>query len=467
MNEYTTIELADMILQEKTEKIKPENIRHNIQVFDIIGTYKGDTGASYAPANIPAFTGVGLNTTNDSTLTSTSYPYTNLDIFDVEHLNTGNAKRLYYTFYHCSNLTTLRGLTNWDTSNVTHMRNTFGGMYNITSLEELRNWNTNNVTYMCDIFKYMNNVNLEPLINWDMNNMQIINYMHGSRHYDLSLFADRNYTNIIVNKLLSFNHQINLDNMYNCNFYNCILNMPFMFGNVKSMPEISTWYFDNCNICNLCYYQPKDFKPEFTMNGKNMNLYFMWGSQNTSQYIPNIISTGNYNIDGISAPYMFANASKINTVENITFTHAQDLSYMFNNCSNIVSINNMHVSFETNNGYGDSYRLGQMSSMFYRCINLRDITCIENWQYIDNVSTGDTTPVELRYMFYGCNNLSNESLYAICNFFYNIRPYMNNTAQRNLLNNCSNGPFYGSNINLRNVLDEDMITKMNTRGFIL
>ena len=34
---YTTMDLANMILQEKTNKITPENIRHDVQIFDIVG----------------------------------------------------------------------------------------------------------------------------------------------------------------------------------------------------------------------------------------------------------------------------------------------------------------------------------------------------------------------------------------------------------------------------------------------
>lgn len=69
---YTTMDLANMILQEKTNKITPENIRHDVQIFDIVGNYKGDTGAAYRPRRVQ-FTGVGLNTYNDSTMREPRY----------------------------------------------------------------------------------------------------------------------------------------------------------------------------------------------------------------------------------------------------------------------------------------------------------------------------------------------------------------------------------------------------------
>lgn len=464
---YTTMDLANMILTEKTNKITPENIRHDVQIFDIVGTYKGDTGASYSPTVLAPFTGIGMNTYNSYTETYIRYEGRNLDIFDVEHLDTSNVKKLSYTFYHCDDLNTLRGLTNWDVSNVTEMRKTFGSGYNLTSVQEVGNWNTNNCTYYDNVFKYLHNVDITPITNWDISNAYVNSFISGHSHYDLSGFANRDYVNMRINTLLSFSNQQNLDNMYNCNFYNCTMNQMFYFGNVPSLPEISTWYFKNCNISNLCRSQPKNFRPEFTMNGNNMNLYYMWGSDNGYSYTPNMISTGNYNIDNVHATNMFANASKIADVENITFTHARCLNCMFYNCSNITSINNMQITLETPNGHSDYYYFGNISYMFYNCTNLKDMTCIENWKYIDNVSTGDSAPINIMQMFYNCRNLSNNSLYAICNFFYNISPYMNNRYQKNLMSSNSYSPFYYTNINLRNVLSEDMINKMTSRGFTL
>ena len=203
------------------------------------------------------------------------------------------------------------------------------------------------------------------------------------------------------------------------------------------------------------------------MNGNNMNMWYLWGSDNGYSHTPNMISTGNYNIDNVYAANMFTNASKITDVENITFTHARCLNCMFYNCSNITSINNMQVTLETPNGYSDPYYVGNISLMFYNCTNLKDMTCIENWKYIDNVSTGDSAPINIMQMFYNCRNLSNNSLYAICNFFYNISPYMNNRHQKNLMSSSSYSPFYYTDINLRNVLSEDMINKMTSRGFSL
>jgi hypothetical protein len=72
MNNYTTMDLANMILTEKTNKITPENIRHNVQIFDIVGNYVGDEQFLYKPRRIQ-FTGVGLSKTNEQTMYNPDY----------------------------------------------------------------------------------------------------------------------------------------------------------------------------------------------------------------------------------------------------------------------------------------------------------------------------------------------------------------------------------------------------------
>lgn len=125
MNNYTTMDLAEMILQEKTNKITPENIRHNVQIFDIVGEYKGDSGAAYSPKRI-AFSGIGLNTYNSYTMVADWYYHgKNLDIFDAEHLDVSNATNLEYSFCGTREINTLRGLANWDTHNMTSFTNAF------------------------------------------------------------------------------------------------------------------------------------------------------------------------------------------------------------------------------------------------------------------------------------------------------------------------------------------------------
>ena len=147
---YTTMDLANMILTEKTNKITPENIRHDVQIFDIVGNYKGDTGASYRPRRI-AFSGAGMNGTNWG-YGGFNYPGANLDIFDVTHLDTSNATNISYTFYQTPNITTLRGLENWNTDNMTSFAYAFQYKYNLTNIDAVSNWNTSNVKSMFQMF---------------------------------------------------------------------------------------------------------------------------------------------------------------------------------------------------------------------------------------------------------------------------------------------------------------------------
>ena len=69
----------------------------------------------------------------------------------LENLNTSNVREMGNMFYYCSSLTSLN-LSSWDTSNVAHMNNMFSACSSLTSLD-LTSFNISKVTNM----KYMFN----------------------------------------------------------------------------------------------------------------------------------------------------------------------------------------------------------------------------------------------------------------------------------------------------------------------
>lgn len=74
-------------------------------------------------------------------------------------------------FNNCENLTTINGISNWDTSNVKNMRNMF---QECEFLEELilSNWNTSNVEEMQEMFNNCKNLRTLDLSNFDMSNVR-------------------------------------------------------------------------------------------------------------------------------------------------------------------------------------------------------------------------------------------------------------------------------------------------------
>lgn len=460
--EFTTMELANLILNEKNEKIKPENIRHDVQVFDIVGTYKGDTGASYSPKHI-IFTGIGLDANN---VYNMYYNGTNLNIFDAEHLDTSNVTNLIGTFMYCSNLSSLEELQNWNTINVSNMKNTFGGQSSITSFHGLENWDVSNVQSISNFISSIHNIHTtNELINWDLSNVKNINTMfyYGS-DIDLCMFANRDYKGVTFDCIVSsFDNQKSLTNFTNCNFTNCkISNLIASCINLQNFSEISTWNFTDCNISYIAGYRdiPRQFRPGYTMHGNNISLAYLYPSNNMS-YPHNLQTTGNYDITKCNAYMMFTNQTNLAQVENITMYNCNNAIYMFSNCSNITSIAGMEMHFSTN--YGSDYN-GLVTYMFYNCHKLVDATALDNWTYTDTIVSGNVRTINTAYMFYNCNNLSDNSIYAISNFLCNISNYILRNCY-NLNNQNYMSIFCGTNINVQNVLSEDKINELTSHGF--
>lgn len=468
VNNYTTMDLANMILQEKTNKITPENIRHDVQIFDIVGNYKGDTGAAYSPQRI-AFCGVGLNrgnAQNSAYITNAYYQGRNLDIFDVEHLDVSNVTNIDYSFYYTPYINTLRGLanwntsnftslsngfiylgyltnvnelTNWDISNVTNMANTFYGCHNLRDISGLANWDVSNVTIMCNTFSSCGNLSdLRPLTNWDWN---------GKNWYNT--FAGCPITDVPENKYVSGS---TFRNTFSGSSYCNILN---------------NFYFNNCTINGIFgahYTKASNNNWNFTLRGENIWCGCLFSNSynlsNNNSDVYNITHTGNIEADYCTFPYAYHRMQDLSYGDNINLRNAISLHYMFGNCDKFVNAGNMNIHIASSDYIN-------LNGMFYYDTNLVDVTCMENWTFTDRSVYNHY--IYLPNMFYRCNNLSNESLYAITNFLIKIAPNVVQNSQYsnglNLSNLCSNAIFTGTNIQINARLNTTQLNRLYMAGY--
>ena len=88
--------------------------------------------------------------------------------------------------------------------------------------------------------------------------------------------------------------------------------------------------------------------------------------------------------------FEYKNNKEILEVDLIIKENLTDISYMFYECSSLLSINTI-PNFNTEN-------VNNMSYLFYRCSSLISINGLSNWQ-TENVTN-------MSYMFYGCSSLS-------------------------------------------------------------
>ena len=102
--------------------------------------------------NLTSITGLeNLNTSNVTDMTLMFNGCRNLTSLDVSHFNTDNVTEMRYMFGDCRNLTSL-DVSHFNTRNVQDMTNMFDGCSGLTNLD-LRNFDTSSVTEMSHMFE--------------------------------------------------------------------------------------------------------------------------------------------------------------------------------------------------------------------------------------------------------------------------------------------------------------------------
>ena len=107
-------------------------------------------------------------------------------------------------FYSCTSLTTINGISEWDTSNVTDMEAMF---FNCTSLTELdlSTLDTSNVTDMHDMFNWCENLAILDLSGFDMSNVTGLTSRFNmfGRCYNLQELRLDNCSKDTINKIIT------------------------------------------------------------------------------------------------------------------------------------------------------------------------------------------------------------------------------------------------------------------------
>lgn len=148
---------------------------------------------------------------------------------------------------------------------------------------------------------------------------------------------------------------------------------------------------------------------------------------------------------------MFQNCTNLTTIPQLDTSNVTDMSNMFNNCPNLQTIPQLATSSVTN-----------MQSIFYGCTNLTtipllDTSSVTSMQYMFRNCTNlttipqlDTSSVTSMYgTFRDCTNLTTipsldiSSVTSIQNMFYNCTS-LSDESLNNILAMCSNATSYTS-----------------------
>lgn len=242
---------------------------------------------------------------------------------DVSNFNTSKVSSISGMFQGCMKLKSL-DLSNFDVSKVTTMYFTFHGSNSLSSVTGLSNWNTSNVTNIAGLFSGCSSLLSVDLTRWNTENVKNMASMFSGcgklSSIDVSSFNTANVTD-----------------------------MGGMFSSCSSLTSLNLSNFDTSNVTNMggmfygCYgINNLDVSSFNTEKVTSMNTMFY------SVATPNL-DLSHFNTSKVSNFGMMFYGSRIKNlnVSSFDFSSARDLNYMFQNAGNLVSeitINNPNLN---------------------------------------------------------------------------------------------------------------------------
>ena len=276
-------------------------------------------------------------------------------------------------FWNLTNLTTIEGLANLNTSEVTDMSYMFYFCSSLTSLD-VSSFNTGKVSDMEGMFSYCSSL---TTINCDAD------WSTGSASAGYMFYG---CTSLVGGNGTKYNSD-KIDVTY------------ARLDGLDGKPG----YFSAKGVVRKTIYA--------TLSGSTMTLYYddqkashsdvldKWSSASGTYYVPEetcysitkaVINPSMEDARPTGTKWWFWNLTNLTTIEglaNLNTSEVTDMSYMFYFCSSLTSLD--VSSFNTG-------KVSDMEGMFSYCSSLTTINCDADW------STGSASA---GYMFYGCTSL--------------------------------------------------------------
>ena len=159
------------------------------------------------------------NITNMTDMFNQCYQLSSLS--GISKWDTSNVTNMSYAFAKCKSLASFPDISNWNTKNVIDISYMFSGCSSLISLPDLSNWDTSNVINLSGVFYECNSLSSLPdLAKWNISNVNNMSYMF-ARCKSLSSLPD-----------LSKYNTINVTDM-SYMFYGC--------NKLKKLPDLAKW----------------------------------------------------------------------------------------------------------------------------------------------------------------------------------------------------------------------------------
>ena len=362
-----------------------ESVTRVVFVNEIVP--KSVTALLMGCTNLTTIEGIeNLNTTNVSSFAAMFDDCKSLTSIDVSNLKTNNVTNMFSMFSGDSGpmaLTEIIGLEQLDTSKVTDMGYLFSWCNELTSVD-VSGFDTSNVTDMCCMFEDCTNLEIIDVSSFNTEKVTDMSFMFGNWD-DL---APRALTEIIGLEEFNTSNVQYMDAMFkDCVNFTSIDVSNFDTSNVISM----SYMFSSSNSNTMKLTEIKGLENFNTENVENM-AYLFWNC--TELETIDVSNFNTRNVIYMSGPfgsYNFEmNLTEIKGLTNPDFdtSNVQYMDAMFKNC---VKLTNVDVSnFNTE-------KVLWMDDMFYNCKALTSL----------DLSNFNTSNVEkMNKMFANCSSLT-------------------------------------------------------------
>ena len=262
-----------------------------------------------------------------------------------------------YMFYNNLNLTTLLGVSHFDTSKVTDMEFMFYNCSHLTALD-LSSFDTSKVTDMYAMFNYCSRLTALDLSSFDTSNVTDMRFMFSGCKSLTSLNVSNWDTSNVTTMSLMFDKCSSLTTLDASHFDTSkVTDMSKMFSGCESLASLDVSHFDTSNVTDM-----------HAMFDGCASLVSLDVSNWDTSNVTNMISMFN-----VCSNLTALDVSHFDTI-NVT-----NMSFMFNACSNLTALD---VSqFNTSN-------VIDMRCMFFSCYKLSTILIGPEWT-TQNVQNGD------------------------------------------------------------------------------
>ena len=314
-------------------------------------------------------------------------------VFDASFAN-ARPTNCYAWFYGCNNLTTIEGIEYLNTENVTNMGGMFYNCCALTSLN-LTSFNTAKVTNMEEMFIgcsalttiYVSDKFVTDKVTDSRNMFSGCNKLIGAIEYDGSKsdHTYANYDNGYFSPEGGFHAYAEFNNATGTLTFSRGLSKPVGAYDLNEGDVQPAWNEQSTNINKVV------FDASFAKARPTSCYCWFYRCENLTK-IEDIENLNTQNVTDMS--YMFNRCDGLTSldVSNFNTQKVEDMSEMFSVCSGLKSLNVSH--FDTQN-------VKNMNSMFYSCKRLTSLD-------VSNFNTQNVT--DMRYMFSWCEGLNSLDL---------------------------------------------------------